>query len=92
MAVRVKFVMDHGSIGAMLRGGLGEAEVAAATERVAAAARAAGIMVDGIPGDIPLPIETSMTITDRAHGSVTIAHPSGEAVQAKDGVLTRAVG
>ena len=59
-------------------------------ERVAANVRDQGVRVEGTPGDIALPVEVSVYETDRARASVTIKHPSGLAVQAKRGVLTRA--
>ena len=59
-------------------------------EQVAANVRAQGIYVEGEPGDVALPVEVSSYETDRARSSVTIAHPSGKAVQAKRGALTRA--
>lgn len=69
-------------------------EVAAAVERlaneVADVVRSQGVFVEGVPGATALPVEVSVYETDRARASVTIAHPSGLAVQAKHGALTRA--
>lgn len=45
-----------------------------------------GIWVEHVPGDIRLPVDVS------DDGSVTITHPSGLAVQAKHGSLTKAAG
>lgn len=64
--------------------------VEAKTEEVASAVRAQGIQVEGVPGDVALPVEASMTTTDRAHGRVSIPHASGQAVQAKHGALSKA--
>jgi hypothetical protein len=55
-----------------------------AGEAIAENVRAQGIRVEHIPGDIELPVEVD------DDGSVTLAHPSGQAVQAKDGALTKA--
>lgn len=50
-----------------------------------------GIRVEGIPGDIALPVENEPgTLNGAAASFVTLAHPSGNAVQAKDGALTKA--
>lgn len=38
------------------------------------------------------PVTVTMYETDRAHAVVAIAHPAGEAVQAKRGSLTKAAG
>ena len=59
-------------------------------ERIAEAARANVPDVEGIPGDIPLPVRVSEYETDRARATVWLAHPSGLAVQAKHGTLTKA--
>lgn len=88
MAVKVR--LDHAGLAAVLKSGEVRAMVAAATEEVAANARSQGVMVEGEPGDVPLPVETQVVTTDRAHGIVTLAHPSGESVQAKHGTLTAA--
>ena len=61
-----------------------------AAEAVAANVRSQGILVEGVPGDVALPVTVSMYTTDRAHAVVAIAHPSGVAVQAKHGALTKA--
>jgi hypothetical protein len=66
-----------------------------AAERVADNVRAQGIKVgdkDGGPREKDMPVEVEMTTTDRAHAWVTIAHPSGQAVQSKHGALTKAAG
>lgn len=64
-----------------------------AVEAIAENVRDQGIKVgdrDGGPAEYDLPVKTSVTTTDRAHGVVTLAHPAGEAVQAKHGALTKA--
>lgn len=64
--------------------------------------RAARAVADGVQGqrlqvgafhgegEINLPVKVTMTTTDRAHANVTLAHPAGQAVQAKHGALTKA--
>lgn len=61
-----------------------------AAEAVAENVRSQNHRVEGIPGDVELPVRVSVYETDRARASVTLAHPSGMAVQAKHGALTRA--
>jgi hypothetical protein len=46
--------------------------------------------VEGIPGDVEIPVEVGVYKTDRPRASVHLAHPSGLAVQAKYGALTKA--
>lgn len=70
-------------------------EITALAERVADNVRGQGIQVEGVPGNIALPVEvTSTTTTDmrlnRAKSYVTLAHAAGLAVQAKHGALTKA--
>lgn len=59
-------------------------------EEIAGNARSQGHLVEGVPGDIEMPVEVTVYDTDRARASVIIKHPSGLAIQAKHGVLTRA--
>lgn len=57
-------------------------------EAVANAARSRGLMVEGVPGDVPLPVTTSAAGDGtRARAYVTIDHPSGLAVEAKHRLL-----
>lgn len=44
---------------------------------------------DGGPHERDLPVTVRMVETDRAHAIVALAHPAGEAVQAKRGALTK---
>lgn len=85
---RPKVKLNHAGIAALLKSGGIASMTAEATAAVAA--NVEGVDVEGVPGDISIPVETSMTTTDRAHGIVTLAHPSGMAVQAKHGLLTKA--
>ena len=71
--------------------------IAAAAEQVADNARAQGVMVEGVPGDVTIPVEvygpentTNMRIFDRAKAYVTLAHAAGLATQAKNGTLSKA--
>lgn len=60
-------------------------------EAVADNIRDQGIRVEGEPGDIALPVKVFADMTSEgARVSVEIDHPSGKAVQAKHGVITRA--
>lgn len=59
-------------------------------ERVAENARSSAPDVEGIPGDIALPVTVQTYDTDRARATVWLAHPAGLAVQAKHGTLTKA--
>lgn len=87
---RAKVKLNHAGIAALLEDGGMRGLVAEAASAIAANCEGAGIMVEGVPGRISLPVEVSITETDRAHGTVTLAHPSGQAVQAKHGLLTQA--
>ena len=58
-------------------------------ERLADAVRSQGIRVEG-GNEILLPVEVREQTTDRARAQVAITHPSGKAVQAKHGALTKA--
>lgn len=82
-----QITLDHAGIAEVLKSAAMAAAVHAAAETVAANAR--GIRVEEIPGEIQLPVEVTDHITDRARSSVTLAHPAGQAVQAKYGVLTK---
>lgn len=88
MAVRVR--LDSQGLTAVAKSPGVTTFVAAATEAVAENVRGMNIDVEGVPGDIALPVTTMMVVTDRAHGIVALAHPSGESVQAKHGALTKA--
>jgi hypothetical protein len=85
--------LNHAGIAALLKSSEMDALVNDAAEKIAANVRAQGIRVgafSGGSGEIELPVKTSATTTDRAHASVTLAHPAGIAVQAKHGALTKA--
>lgn len=62
-----------------------------AGEAVADNVRSMRIRVQHIPGDIDLPVTNEPgSLDDQAASFVTLAHPSGEAVQAKHGALSKA--
>jgi hypothetical protein len=65
-------------------------EINALAEKVADNVRAQNIRVEGVPGDVALPVKVLEGETDRARASVSLAHPSGKAVQSKHGALTKA--
>lgn len=88
MANKVR--LDRGGIQSLLKSGEMTALVADAAEAVASQVRSQGIRVDGVPGDYELPVTVTEYTTDRAAASVALAHPSGIAVQAKHGALTKA--
>lgn len=85
--------LNHASIAEILKSAPVAAAVKAAAEKVAQNVRDQGIKVgdrDGGPHEYDLPVTVTMVTTDRAHANVTLAHPSGESVQAKHGSLTKA--
>jgi hypothetical protein len=63
-----------------------------AAEQVADNVRGQNITVGAMEGggEMDLPVTVTVTTTDRAHANVTLAHPAGQAVQAKHGALTKA--
>ena len=91
MPNRVK--LSNSGVRAVLTGLPMQQRIRRVTEGVAENVRDMDIRVgdhDGGRHEIPLPVETSLHITDRAHGEVVLAHPAGRAVQAKHGALTKA--
>lgn len=66
-----------------------------AAEKMAENVEAQSIRVEGVPGDIPLPVKVYDDVTrgmkvNRAVSRVVLAHASGLAVQAKHGALSKA--
>jgi hypothetical protein len=93
LVARSTVKLDHRGIAALLRG----REIADATreaaEAVADNVRSQNIRVgdrDGGTHEYDLPVTVSMYETDRAHAVVVLAHPAGDAVQAKHGALSKA--
>jgi hypothetical protein len=57
-------------------------------QAVAARVRSAGIMVNGVPGKDPLPVDVTSSVgKNRARAQVVIRHPAGLAVEAKHRIL-----
>lgn len=85
--------LDRRGIAALLKSPQFDAATKAAAEAVAENVRDMGIRVgdkDGGRHEYDLPVKVFPHTTDRAHVVVALAHPSGEAVQAKHGALTKA--
>lgn len=87
-----KFTMSHPGFAEVLKSAGVHAAVEHATESVAANVADQGLTAGGPAEESGTAIigAVEMTTTDRAHGSVTIKHPAGLAMQAKRGVLTKA--
>lgn len=87
-----KVSLNHAGVAAILKSTEMHQLVQDAAEKVAKHVGEQGITVGALSGnsEIALPVEVSVTTTDRAHARVTLAHPAGVAVQAKHGSLTRA--
>lgn len=85
-----KVTLDSSGIRELLKSADVARAVEDAAEAVAENVRAQNIAVEGVPGDVALPVSVRMVETDRAHAIVAITHASGEAVQAKHGALTKA--
>lgn len=91
MAQRIR--LNSKGVAQVLKAAPMAAAVKTAAEQVAQNVRDQGITVgdrDGGPHEFDLPVKVTMSTTDRAHANVTLAHPSGNAVQAKHGALTKA--
>lgn len=91
MARKVR--LNSRGIARILKAAPMQAATKAAAEAVADNVRAQNIGVgdkDGGKHERPLPVVVTMNTTDRAHANVTLAHPAGQAVQAKHGALTKA--
>lgn len=91
--MRSQVKLNGRGIEELLKSARVDAATKAAAEAVAANIRNMGIKVgdkDGGPHEYDLPVEVFPHTTDRAHVVVALAHPSGEAVQAKWGALTKA--
>lgn len=85
---RPKVKLNSPGIAALLKSREMERLVTDAAEEIADTIRDSGAFVD--ENGVPLPVDVGIYFTDRARASVLLAHPSGAAAQAKDGVLTRA--
>ena len=90
---RAKVRLNNAGIRSLLKSGPMLLTVKKAADDVAENVRDMGIQVgdrDGGPREVDLPVTVRVGTTDRAHASVTLAHPAGRAVQAKHGALTKA--
>lgn len=88
-----RITLNRRDIGVLLRSPEMQRAIALKAEQVARNVRNQGIRVgdrDGGKHEEALPVSVLNTVTDRAKALVTIAHPSGDAVQAKHGALTKA--
>ena len=84
----VRIEMDYGGVGELLRSAGVQADLDNRGEAMKAAAEGRGIMVEGEPGDVALPItSTSAGNSRRARTIVAIDHPAGLAVEAKHRLL-----
>lgn len=90
---RGKVRLDSSGIRELLKSREVAQATEAAAEAVVANVKSMNIRVgdkDGGPHENDLPVTVRMVETDRAHAIVALAHPAGEAVQAKHGALTKA--
>jgi hypothetical protein len=90
---RNKVTLNHRGLAELLTSTEMHRLVQDVAEQIGRNVEAQGITVgdkDGGAHEIPLPVKVEVTTTDRAHGSVILAHPAGIAVQAKHGALTKA--
>lgn len=90
MALDVR--LHSAEMAAMLRSDPVQAAVMAEAEKVAERARSAGILVEGEPGDVVLPVEVTDARTSRARALVSLNHPAGLATEAKHRILGGALG
>lgn len=92
MAIRVRIKLNRRGVGQVLRSADMQSMLAEKAEAVAEAVRAAGIRVEDVPGDVPLPVTTNVTGRGvRARAYVNLDHPSGLEVEAKHGILTSSI-
>ena len=85
--MRDKVRLDSRGIESLLKGATMQRAVKLKAEQVRARIIGMGHTVaDGQP----LPVEVFAGVSDRARATVALAHPAGEAVQAKYGSLTKA--
>lgn len=88
-----KIRLNSRGIAAVLKSAEMRRATNAAAEQVAANVEAQNIKVgdaDGGKHEKPLPVKVTPGVSDRARATVALAHPAGQAVQAKHGALTKA--
>lgn len=84
----VRVVVDEAAIERLARRDDVAAAIGERAVKIADAARSRGIMVDGEPGEIPLPVESAVEIQGgSARGVVYVPHPAGLAVESKHRLL-----
>ena len=84
----VRIDLDRSGVGGVLRSSGVQADLDRRGRAVQSAAEGFGIMVEGEPGDVPLPITVSSAGTsNRARTIVAIDHWSGLNVEAKHRLL-----
>lgn len=90
MASRVR--LDSAGIAAVLKSAAMQRAVKMRAEQVKRNVEAQGHTVGDFIGgsEIQLPVEIRESVTDRARATVALAHPAGQAIQAKHGALTKA--
>lgn len=89
---RVRVELNRLGMRSLLRSETIRLDLKRRADAVARQAKAAHILVEGVPGDVDLPIETDSHIgRSRASARAEIDHPSGVAVEAKHGLLTRSL-
>lgn len=92
MADLVRVQLDHKGMAALLRSDDVQDAVEREADGIAARARSRGIMVEGIPGNVALPVTVVRARSTRARALVSIDHPSGLAAESKNRVLGGALG
>ncbi len=89
-AVQIK--LNSRGVRELLRSRAVVAALRQVAESIADQARAAGVRVEHVPGDIPLPVTVRVHGGgDRAIAQVILDHPSGIAVEAKHRLLGRSL-
>ncbi len=93
MAVSYRLELVSPGIRSLVASDGAQTAVEAKADEIADRARARGVLVEGEPGTVALPITTSRARTaGRARALVVIDHPSGLAVEAKHRLLGGALG
>jgi hypothetical protein len=87
MGMQVRIDVDYDGIVDLLNSSGVADDLRRRAEQVADAARSRAPMVDGTPGDVPLPIEVVDASTERARFLVVADHAAGLAVEAKHRLL-----
>ena len=89
MIKSVRIELDRQGLGELLRSPEVRADLDRRASAVAKAARDRGLLVDGEPGKVPLPVTMASGSLGggRARAFVRITHPSGLAVEAKHRLL-----